>query len=126
MKRIITFLVWFWLLLGSTTVYGQPQVDIGASFGPEGLKNFYFSIHEYFRVPEREVVVIRERRIPDEEIPVVFFVAQRARVAPAAIIDLRLAGRSWMDITVHFGLNPEVSYVRVTREWKVHLSVNVS
>ena len=118
MKRIITFLISFWLLLGSTTVYGQPQVDIGASFGPEGLKNFYFSIHEYFRVPEREVVVIRERRIPDEEIPVVFFIAQKARVIPQTIIDLRLGGKSWMDITLRFGLSPEIYYVPVKVEVK--------
>ena len=118
MKRIITFLISFWLLLGSTTVYGQPQVDIGASFGPEGLRSFYFSIHEYFRVPEREVVVIRERRIPDEEIPVVFFIAQKARVIPQTIIDLRLGGKSWMDITLRFGLSPEIYYVPVKVEVK--------
>jgi len=118
MKIIVSYLILFLLLLGGTAGHAQPQVDIGATFGPEGSGSFYFSIHEYFRVPEREVVVIRERRIPDEEIPVVFFVAQRARVAPAVIIDLRLAGRSWMDITVHFVLNPEIYYVPVPVEVK--------
>lgn len=93
-------------------------MDIGASFGPDGLRSFYFSIHEYFRVPEREVVVIRERRIPDEEIPVVFFIAQKARVIPQTIIDLRLGGKSWMDITLRFGLSPEIYYVAVKVEVK--------
>lgn len=118
MKAMMIFSILFLILLGSQAAYGQPQVDIGASFGPEGLKSFFFSIHEHFRVPEREVLVVRERRIPDEEIPVVFFIAQRARAVPATIIDLRLAGRSWMDITLHFGLSPEIYYVPIKVEVK--------
>jgi hypothetical protein len=100
-------------LLAGAEALGQTQVDIGASVGPEGLRSFYFSIHEYFRVPEREVLLVRERRIPDEEISVVFFIAQRAHVPAAGIIDLRLAGRSWIDITLSFGLSPEIFYVPV-------------
>lgn len=118
MKAIIAFSILFLISMGSQTAYGQSQMDIGASFGPEGLKGFFFAIHEHFRVPEREVIVVRERRIPEEEIPVVFFIAQRARVLPAAVIDLRLSGRSWMDITLHFGLSPEIYYVPVKVEVK--------
>jgi hypothetical protein len=118
MKIIVIFLISFLSLLGREAVQGQPQVDIGVSVGPEGLKNFYFSIQEYFRVPEREVVVVRERKIPDEEIPVVFFIAQRARILPAAVIDLRMAGKTWMDITLHYGLSPEIFYVPVKVEVK--------
>ncbi|OGP78730.1 MAG: hypothetical protein A2V86_17115 [Deltaproteobacteria bacterium RBG_16_49_23] len=118
MKLIIAFLVSFLFFLGSGAVHGQPQVDIGVSVGPEGLNSFYFSIQDYFRVPEREVIVVRGRKIPDEELPVVFFIAQRARILPAAVIDLRLAGKTWMDITLHFGLSPEIFYVPVKVEVK--------
>jgi hypothetical protein len=89
------------------------QVDIGMSFGQEGLKGFYLGVGEYFRVPQREVIIIRERQIPVEEIPVVLLVAQRARVAPASVINLRLGGKSWLDITIHYGLSPEIYYVHV-------------
>ena len=60
-------------------------------------------------------MVIRERRIPDYKIPVVLYIAKRAGIAPAAIIDYRLRGRSWMDITLHFGLDPEIYYVPVRK-----------
>lgn len=76
MKSIIALFILFLFFPGSATVHGQPQVDIGVSVGPGGLNTFYFSIQEYFRVPEREVLIVRERRIPDEEIPVVFFIAR--------------------------------------------------
>ncbi len=94
------------------------QVNLGVSLGEEGLRGFYLAIGEYYRVPEREVIIVKERHIPDEELPVVFFISTRARVSPFAVIDLRLAGRSWMDISLHFGLGPEVYYVPVKVEVK--------
>jgi hypothetical protein len=100
-------------------------VNAGISIGEEGLRGFYLGVGEYFRVPEREVIVIRERHIVRErhirveEIPVVFLIAQRARVAPATVIDLRLHGRSWLDITIHYGLSPEIYYVYLPATVKV-------
>ena len=90
------------------TLPAAAQFSVSASIG-----NFHVAVSNYYRVPEREVIVIRERRIPDDELPVVLFIAQRARVAPAVIVDLRLGGRSWMDIAVRYGLGPDVFYVPV-------------
>ena len=103
------FLVSFSMVSGSA----YAAVNVGMSIGDEGLRGFYFAVGDYFRVPEREVMVIRERRIPDEEIPVILFIAQSARVAPSVIIDLRLRRKSWMDIVHHYRLSPEIFYVPV-------------
>ncbi|MDI6801273.1 MAG: hypothetical protein QMD01_04360 [Thermodesulfovibrionales bacterium] len=89
------------------------NVNIGVSIGDESLKGFYFALEDYYRVPYREVIVIKERGIPHEEIPVVLSIAGRVRVAPSLIIDMRLRGRTWMDIVLHFGLSPEIFYVPV-------------
>ena len=61
----------------------------------------------------REVLIVRDRGIHQEELPVVFFLAQRARVSPEAVVDLRLRGMNWMDITLQFGLSPDIYYVPV-------------
>lgn len=79
------------------------------------LRGFYQALGQYYGVPERDVIVIRDRRIPDDEIPVVLFLAKKANVQPSAIYDLRLRGDSWNDITRHFGLSPEIYYVPVRR-----------
>ena len=79
-----------------------------------GASSFYLSVGEYYGFPERDVYFIRDRRVPDDEIPVVCFIAQRAHVAPSAVLDLRSRGESWMDISLHFGLTPDVYYVPVT------------
>jgi hypothetical protein len=92
---------------------GAGQLDLGVSIGDEGLRSFYLSVGQYYHVPEPEVIVIRERGIYPEHIPVVLFLSRSARVRPETIIDHRLSGLSWMDITVRLGLGPEIYYVPV-------------
>ena len=89
------------------------DVDIGLSVDSEGIKGFYLAIGEHYEMKEREVVAVRKRNVPDEELPVVFFLARNAKVAPAVIVKLRLGGMSWMEITRHFGFGAEVFYVKL-------------
>lgn len=104
--------IFFALMLSAVMpVQADNRVDVGATIVDGNIRNFYLAIGEYYRVPERKVMVIRERHIPDIEVPVVLYIAQRARVEPGVIIDLRLKGNSWMDITLRFGLGPDIYYV---------------
>ena len=98
------------------TGFAESNFSFDLSIGDEGINGFHLAIGEYYRVPQKEVIIIRERGIPDHEIPVVLFIATRAHVAPAAVINLRLHGRKWTDITLHFGLSPEIFYVPVNIE----------
>ena len=41
----------------------EAAVNIGVSIGEEGLRGFYLAVGDYFRVPEREVIIVRERRM---------------------------------------------------------------
>jgi len=97
----------------SFPVSAATQWNVGVSGGKGGIDGFHLSIGEYYRVPEREVIVIHERGIDNEELPVVFFIAQRAHVSPDIVVSYRKRGMSWMDITLHFGLSPEIYYVPV-------------
>jgi len=94
---------------------GAAETDwnVGISGDGKGIEGFHVSIGQYYRVPEREVVVVHERGIDEEELPVVFFLSQRVHVSPNVIVNMRLRHMSWMDITLHFGLNPEIYYVPV-------------
>jgi hypothetical protein len=86
----------------------QTAFSVAANIG-----DFHVAVSNYYHVPEREVIVVRERRIPDEELPVVFFIAQRAHVPAARIVEMRLHGDSWWDISVRYGLGADVYYVPV-------------
>ncbi len=100
-------------MVASSPASAGTQWNVGVSGGKDGIDGFHVSVGEYYRVPEKEVVVVHERGICDEELPVVFFIAQRAHVHPDSIVMLRNRGMSWMNITLHFGLSPEIYYVPV-------------
>lgn len=105
-------------LVLSFTIAGSALagVSVGVSADEDGLKSFYFAIGDHYRVPEKEVVVVQERHVPDDELPVVFHIAKRAGISSVKIIDLRLDGMSWMDITLRLGLTAEIFYVPVEKQ----------
>ena len=115
MMRILLIIIGCFLCFITATfpVVAETQWGLGLSGGNEGITGFNLSVGNFYRVPEREVLFVRDRGIHQEELPVVFFLAQRANVAPGAIVDLRLRGMNWMDITLHFGLQPDIYYVPV-------------
>ena len=96
------------LALGAGRAGAQTAVSVSARIG-----DFHVAVANYYHVPEREVIVIRERRIPDDEIPVALFIARHARVPSDQVVAMRLRGVPWWDISVRFGLGPEVYYVPV-------------
>jgi len=112
-KRLTILSIILLVFAVSVPAYAQ-NVDLGVSMGSEGIRGFYLGISNYYRVPEREVAVVRERGVHYNDLPVVFFIAARAHVAPGVIVDLRLGGMNWWDISVRYGIGPEVYYVPTT------------
>ncbi len=94
--------------IGPDRAYAQTPISVSAHIG-----DFHVAVANYYHVPEREVIVIRERRIPDDEIPVALFIARHAGVPWGRVVDMRLRGDSWWDISVRLGVSPDVYYVPV-------------
>ena len=112
-KKIFLILVLFISFLAIFPASSNARSEAGMKITDEGVMGFYLAIGDYFHVPEREIIIIRERRVRDEEIPVVFFLAQRASVSHNTIIKMRLSGMTWLEISLHYGLSPEIFYVPV-------------
>ena len=98
--------------LGLSTLSRAAQVEARADFSGDGLRSFYFAVGNYYQVPERQVDLVRDRALPPDEVPVAFFVAQRAGVNPTVVVDLRRRGMSWSDIALHFHFRPDIYYFR--------------
>ncbi len=114
MNRLFTSLMFLFLISGMMLAQDS-KVDFGISIADGKLRSFYLAVSDYYRVPGREVVATKERyRLRDEELPVIYFLAARVREDPSVIIDLRIQGMSWLDVTFHYGLTPEIYYVPVT------------
>lgn len=116
MKIGISLLLVFVFVILSAPASAQ-NVSAGIAIADGELRNFYLAIGDYYRVPEPTVVHARKHyHMRDEELPVLFYLASCARIEPDVIIDLRLRQKmSWLNITYHFGLTPEIYYVPVQR-----------
>jgi len=116
MKNIVVALIGLILCQGSVVAQLR-DVDLGATISEGRLRGFYLAISDHYRIPARQVVEIRDRhRISDDELAVVFFLAARARVQPSAILDLRITKMSWFDISLHYGLTPDIFFINVGTE----------
>jgi hypothetical protein len=108
MKRIV-MLLGFLLLAGPSWA----QVGFSVSIGSPG---FYLSVGNFFGYPEREVIVIHDRGIRDDDLAVVFFISRHAHVAPEAVIKLRAVDHwSWTRICAYYRIPPTVFYIPVQK-----------
>ncbi|HPD20613.1 MAG: hypothetical protein QM299_14690 [Pseudomonadota bacterium] len=99
------------ILVSISPSFAGTKWSVGVTGNDDGISGFHLSIGEYYRVPHREVVVVHQQGICHEDLPVVFFIAKRACVHPDMIARMRLRGMTWMDITLHFGLGPDIYFI---------------
>ncbi len=99
------------LIVGALSgLLSASEFDIGISGSERRISGFSLSVGDYYRVPQREIVMI-ERSIPRDEMGVVYFLSQRSHRRANYIADLRLRGISWWDISIRLGLDPRTLYV---------------
>jgi hypothetical protein len=109
MKKILLILIF---LLLPTPLWAA-EVGFNMTIGAPG---FHLSVGNFFGYPEREVVVVRERGIADDDLPVVFFICKHAHVAPEVIIRHRVVdGWPWSRICAYYRISPSVFYFPVER-----------
>jgi len=116
MRKIFVTAVAIAVLALAIPALVQADVRMGASVGDQGLNNFYLSVGAYNNVQQQDVVAVRQQGIPDEELPVVFFMASKAGVSTREIVRLRLKHWGWMKIAAKYNLDPSTFYVPVNGE----------
>lgn len=113
MKKIIPIALLTAFMSGSLCA---SNFDIGISGSDRGIDGFSLSIGDYYRVPSQEILMI-QRSVPQDEMSVVYFLAQQSHRHPQYITDLRLRGISWWDISLRLGLDPRTLYVVDSRRY---------
>lgn len=93
----------------------QASIDAALSIEDGRISSFYLAVGDHYRVPEKEIIFVKKREVSDDDLAVVFFLASRANVAPRVIVELRLGGKTWMEITSHFSLTAEIYYVAIEK-----------
>ncbi|MBI5599761.1 MAG: hypothetical protein HY890_08520 [Deltaproteobacteria bacterium] len=117
--------VWLYLLIFSTVLFYFEDCSTAiagrkkaASISERGASGFYLAVGEYFKVPQKEILGIKKRKVKDEEIPVVLFISMRAGVPSSSVVELRLGGMSWLEICRGFKLGADIFHVEVKGEVK--------
>lgn len=103
------------ILLSLFTTVNAFEFDIGVSGSKNGLDAFTFSIGDYYRVPQREVLVVQER-LSRDDISIAYFLSRKAAKSIDYITRFRMRGDSWWDISISLGLNPQTLYVVQTQK----------
>jgi hypothetical protein len=91
-----------------THVQGQGQWSAGVVFDREGLRSFHLAIGSHYGVPVSSVARYSPAWLHPDELPVVYLVAQEARISPAVVISLREMGWSWIEIVSELRLSPAI------------------
>ena len=113
MRKRVALLLTVVGLLPFASARAQVNLSAGISIGNDGVEGFHLAISQHYHVRNEVVIAYRAKKIPDDHLPVVFFLAGRANVSPDVVVGLRLSGKSWMDISLQLGLRPDVFYVEV-------------
>ncbi|MGB9667602.1 MAG: hypothetical protein ACPLSJ_02095 [Thermosulfidibacteraceae bacterium] len=100
------------LMIALPTTARSKNIDVGISIKDDKIHAFYLAIGDYYRVPEREVIIIKKRYpvIYEDEIPLVMLISKYGRVSPETIIELRRANFSWYEIMIRYRVYPEAVF----------------
>jgi hypothetical protein len=77
-------------LLAALALAATVQAESSVADKAESKSDFYSALADHYRLPDSVVRAIHERRIPDDELAVVFFLAGQAAIQPEDVTDLRL------------------------------------
>jgi hypothetical protein len=102
------------LLLAGMIVIGYGFADdfsLGVTAGKDGVKDFHLAIGTHYKVSEKAIALGKKKGLQDEELPVLFYLSSQTGKKPEALLELRRKGKSWMDISMQFGLRAGAYYV---------------
>jgi hypothetical protein len=77
---------------------------------PADASLFYSAVSQHFQVGPQQVRALVDGGLPPEDVVVLYYIAQHSLRQPGQLLADRRAGRSWRDIAIAAGLQPESFY----------------
>ncbi len=93
-------------------------IIVAASSAADLATEFYMAVGDYFDVPYEDVYDLTEQGLADEDLAVVYFIAQRAKVSAEDVAQERHIGGSWNGIASSYGLDAGSFYMMVAGQIK--------
>ncbi len=80
-------------------VKAQPRVNFWLQIGTPPANRFYVSLSEYYDVPYRDIYVMHEAGVVDDDIPVILYIYTNSHYSLRQIYSLRLRGATWDNLS---------------------------
>jgi hypothetical protein len=104
MRALLLFVCVVSFLPGQDNIpRSTPKTDIGTAVKDSSV-DYWDSVSDYFRNSRRAVMALRDKGVPDEEIPAVLYIARNSNASPNQVLEARKAGKSWTDIAQQNGV----------------------
>lgn len=113
MKKMLTVLGMLIAFAIGPNLSAGTSIDIGISADKGGITGFHLSIHQHYGVSTKSITIVKKERLPDDELTVAFFLAERTGASAHFLAHLRMEGKSWMSIARRYNLTAEVFYINV-------------
>jgi hypothetical protein len=97
---------------------GLISSGVQAQIADASKDTLHTALRDYFKVTEDQIDSLLKTPVPDEEMPIVLFIAQRAGVDPGSVLVVWSSGLNWMQTAHHFGLNPWLFFIPIQGDLK--------
>ncbi|MBP7868226.1 MAG: hypothetical protein KA419_20040 [Acidobacteria bacterium] len=107
---------WTLALLAVALSWAVAPAQIGGKYQLNAWSEYqaYFSlVGNSYGFADNDVIAMREMGILEDELPLLFFIANRAHCHPRDVARYRLGHHSWMDVSRHYRLGPDAYYLQV-------------
>ncbi len=75
---------------------------------------FYSAVSQHFQVGSQQVRQLVDGGLPPEDVVVLYYIAEHSLRQPGQLLADRKAGRSWRDVAIAAGLQPESFYYPIS------------
>jgi hypothetical protein len=98
MRALLLFVCAATLIPGQENLpRSTPKTDVGTGVKDSSV-DYWDSISDYYRNSRRAVMALRDKGVPDEEIPALLHIARNSNASPNQVLEARKSGKSWADI----------------------------
>lgn len=89
----------------------SPARGAGQAVESAARQAWFQAVADHFDVSIREVEILAESRMSDDELPLVLLLARRAGVSTDALVAFHRGGRGWSEIAARYGMGAAAFHV---------------
>ncbi len=86
----------------------RAQVDIDSSVSDPALRAYFDVICAAYKTTRKELLIIKQDQIRDDQLPVILHIARRANIPPREIVALRQRGQDYLVVAGRYKLGVDI------------------